>query len=355
MAGHGFDFLDEVMALNEYATIAKDGVIAGDFDGFMDSGSYSLNAVLSGSIYGGYAQNKITELAGVSSVGKTFFLLTLLKLFLEENKEGGVFLFESESAISKKQLIEFGIDVDRVFVFPVDTVQKFRHQALAILTNYQGQKKADRKPILIGLDSLGMLSTEKEMADIGDGKDTKDMTRAQLIKAAFRVITLKLGICGIPLIMTNHTYQEMGLFPKTIASGGSGRAYAASSTVFLSKRKEKDGKDVIGNVVHCKMEKGRITKENSMADTIIRYESGLDRWYGMVDFAIESGIWKKAGTRVEVCDGSKIYQKAIYKDPAKYFNDNVMKAVDEYVGRKFKYGSAFNDEEAIEIPEEEVE
>ena len=342
------DYLDEMLKLNPFSSVAEDGIIAGDFDGFMDSGSYSTNAVLSGSIYGGYAQNKITELAGPSSAGKTFFALTAVKLFLDNDPKAGVFLFESESAISRKQLIEFGVDVSRVFVFPVDTVQKFRHQCLNLLNNYLGQKKEERQPLLIMLDSLGMLSTEKEMSDIGEGKDTKDMTRTQLVKAAFRVLTLKLGLCGIPLIMTNHTYQTMDMFSKTVASGGTGRAYAASSTVFLSKRKEKVGKEVIGNVIHVKMEKGRITRENSKADTLIDYSTGLDRWYGMIDFAVECGIWKKSGTRIEVTtlDGAKIYAKKIYEDPEKYFTSEVMKAIDEYVGRKFLYGSAFDDFDA---------
>lgn len=350
------DFLKEVMKLNPFATVAEDGIVAGDFDGFMDSGSYSTNAVLSGTIYGGYAQNKITELAGESSTGKTFFALTAVKLFLDNNPTGGVFLFESESAISRNQLIEFGVDVNRVYVFPVDTVQKFRHQCLTILNKYLEQDEKERQPVLILLDSLGMLSTEKEMTDIGEGSDTKDMTRAQLVKAAFRVLTLKLGLAGIPLIMTNHTYKEMGLFPKTIASGGSGRAYAASSTVFLSKKKEKVGKDVVGNVIHVKMSKGRITRENSMADTAIRYDTGLDRWYGMVDFATDCGIWQKAGSRIEVStmDGLKIYSKAIYAEPEKYFTLEVMEAIDKYVGKKFLYGSAFEDTDA-ELDQEEGE
>lgn len=346
---NGFDFLKEMYKINEYATCAVDGIVAGDNNGFMDSGSYTLNAVLSGSIFGGYARNKITELAGPSSVGKTFFLLTLIKLFLENEKEGGVFLFESESAISKKQLVEFGIDVSRVYVFPIDTVQKFRHQALTILTKYIEQPKKDRKPLLMALDSLGMLSTEKEMTDIGEGKDTRDMTRSQLVKAAFRVLTLKLGIAGIPLIMTNHTYQTMDLFSKTVASGGSGRAYAASSTVFLSKKKEKLGMEVVGNVIHCKMEKGRLTRENSKADTIIRYDTGLDRWYGMVDFALESGVWVKEGNKIRLNPKEEpalmSTARVIYNSPEKYFTSEVMKAVDDYSGRKFLYGSAFDDTE----------
>lgn len=348
----GFDFLDEVFRLNEYATVAKDGIIAGDFDGFMDSGSYSLNAVLSGTIYGGYTKNKITALAGESSVGKTFFALTAIKLFLEENKEGGIFLFESESAISKKQLIEFGVDVNRVYVFPVETVQQFRHQALVILNKYGEQEKADRRPMLMVLDSLGMLSTTKEVEDIQEGKETKDMTRAQLVKGAFRVLTLKAGKLGVPILLTNHTYSEMGLYAKKVMSGGSGLQYACSSAIFLSKKKEKIGREVVGNVIHCMMAKGRITKEFSIADTIIRYDTGLDRWYGMVDFAIETGIWKKAGPRVAVQDGSKPYAREIYADTDKYFTEDIMKAIDEHVGRKFMYGSAFNDEE--EILEEEI-
>lgn len=160
-------------------------------------------------------------------------------------------------------------------------------------------------------------------------------------------------------ILENGVVSHNSLFPTTVASGGSGRAYAASSTVFLSKRKEKVGTEVVGNVIHCKMEKGRITRENSMADTVIRYDTGLDRWYGMVDFAIEAGIWKKSGTRVEVSDGSKIYQKIIYAQPEKYFTEDVMKGIDEYVGRKFLYGSAFNDvdneEIRIDISEENVD
>ena len=158
-------------------------------------------------------------------------------------------------------------------------------------------------------------------------------------------------------ILENGVVSHNSMFPTTVASGGSGRAYAASSTVFLSKKKEKVGKDVVGNVIHCKMEKGRITRENSMADTSIRYDTGLDRWYGMVDFAIEAGIWKKAGSRINVGDSTP-YASAIYADTNKYFTDEVMKAIDEYVGRKFMYGSAFDDsdieelESGIEIPEE---
>jgi RecA/RadA recombinase len=218
----GFDFLSEVFKLNEYSGPAEKGIIAGDYDGFLDSGSYSLNAVLSGTIYGGYTKNKITALAGESGVGKTFFALTAIKIFLDDNKDGGVFLFESESAISKQQLVDFGVDVKRVYVFPVETIQQFRHQCVVILNKYGDQTKKERQPMLIVLDSLGMLSTTKEIEDIEAGLETKDMTRAQLIKGAFRVLTLKLGKLGVPMILTNHTYKEMCLAEGTRLAMSSG-------------------------------------------------------------------------------------------------------------------------------------
>lgn len=339
------DFLKEVFKLNEFAQPASEGIIAGDFCGFVDSGSYTLNALLSGSIWGGYPQNKITALAGPSGVGKTFFSLTAIKLFLDNNPEGGVFLFESESAMSQKMLEDLKIDTSRVYVFPVETVQQFRHQALVILNKYGEQKEEDRRPILMVLDSLGMLSTEKEINDIGEGKDTRDMTRAQLVKGAFRVLTLKMGKLGVPMILTNHTYKEMGLFPKTVMSGGTGLQYAASTVVILGKKQDKVSGEVLGNIIPCRLDKGRLTREKSMAETAIRYETGLLRWHGMVDFALDAGIWEKAGARIKMPDGSSPYVKAIYAEPEKYFTDDIMKKIDEYSRTKFMYGSAVHAED----------
>ena len=167
-------------------------------------------------------------------------------------------------------------------IMPVTTVQEFRHQALQVLDKYIAQDPADRKPLLLVLDSLGMLSTTKEIEDTQAGKETKDMTRAQIVKAAFRVLTLKLGKAKVPLVITNHTYDVVGsMFPQKEMGGGSGLKYAASSIVYLSKRKEKDGTEIIGNIIHCKNYKSRLTKENKVVDVRLTYDKGLDRHYGL--------------------------------------------------------------------------
>ena len=235
---------------NEFASIVDEGVSAGDCSSFVDTGSYILNALISGSIFGGLPQNKITALAGESSTGKTFFALSIVKNFLDQNPNGEVAYFETESAISKDMMTSRGIRTKNVGLVPVTTVQEFRTQAIKIVDEYMSFKKEDRPPMMFVLDSLGMLSTSKEVQDASDGKETRDMTRAQVIKSIFRILSLKLGQAGIPLIVTNHTYEVVGAYvPTKEMGGGTGLKYAASSILFLSKKKEKDGKDVVGNII----------------------------------------------------------------------------------------------------------
>ena len=334
------DFLKDIIKEtgNEYASLVSDGVEAGDVDEFIDTGSYIFNGLLSGSIYGGLPANKITALAGESATGKTFFLMGMVKNFLDANPSSGVVYFESESAITKQMVIDRGIDPDRMVILPVTTVQEFRTQALKVLDRYLQQDVDIRKPMFMCLDSLGMLSTTKEVEDTTDGKETRDMTRAQVLKAAFRVLTLKLGKAKVPMVVTNHTYDSMGLFSTKEMGGGSGLKYAASSIVFLSKKKEKDGTEVIGNIVHCKNHKSRLTMENKMVDVRLTYDKGLDKYYGLLDLAIKYDIFKSVSTRIELPDGSKTFGKSINNEPEKYFTEDIMKQLDEAAQKEFKYG-----------------
>ena len=325
---------------NEYATLASDGVTGGDVDSFIDTGSYAFNALLSGSIFGGLPGNRITAIAGEAATGKTFFALGVCKHFLDKDKDAGVIYFESENAVSKDMLEQRGLDTNRIVIMPVATVQEFRLQAIRVLDKYLEQEKDKRKPIMFVLDSLGMLSTTKEMEDTAEGKETRDMTRSQIVKSAFRVLTLKLGQANVPMIMTNHTYDVIGsMFPQKEMGGGSGLKYAASSIVYLGKKKEKDGAEVVGNIVHCKNYKSRITKENAMVDVRLTYTKGLDQHYGLLDLAEEAGIFSKVSTRYELPDGSKQYAKTINNEPEKYFTKEILEKIDEYTKRKFTYGT----------------
>ena len=336
------DFLKDIakQAGNEYASLVADGVEAGDVDSFIDSGSYIFNALLSGSIHGGLPSNKITAIAGESATGKTFFVMGMCKNFLDSNPDAGVIYFESESAITKQMVIDRGIDPDRMVILPVTTVQEFRTQGLKVLDRYMQQDVDVRRPMFMCLDSLGMLSTTKEIEDTAAGKETRDMTRAQIVKGAFRVLTLKLGRAKVPMIVTNHTYDVIGsMFPTKEMGGGSGLKYAASSIVYLSKKKEKEGTEVIGNIIHCKNAKSRLTVENRIVDVRLTYDKGLDRYYGLLDLALDSGVFEKQSTRVLLPTGKTEFGKTINNNPEKYFTEDVMEKLEKVVNGYFKYGS----------------
>tara|TARA_Y100000004_G_C8952768_1_gene429363 strand:- start:514 stop:1626 length:1113 start_codon:yes stop_codon:yes gene_type:complete len=324
---------------NEYASIVEEGVGTGDVTHFIDTGSYALNALVSGSLHGGFAGNKITAIAGEQATGKTFFLLGMVRNFLESNPNAGVLYFESESAISKLMIEQRGIDSSRMVIIPVTTIQEFRNQCIKIIDKHLEIPKEDRPPLVICLDSLGMLSTQKEVEDIAAGKDTRDMTRAQLIRGAFRVLTLKAGAAGIPIFMTNHTYEVVGAYvPTKEMGGGAGLKFAASNILFLTKKKFKDGTEQVGNIVTCRNYKSRLTVENKKVESLITFNGGLSRWHGMIDFAINYGLWTMSGSRVDVGD-KKVYAKDIMKNPETYFTEDVMSKIEEKVAEEFKYGT----------------
>jgi RecA/RadA recombinase len=354
------DDINDLMGVidNEYATIVENGIAAGDTDKWVSTGSYALNALLSGSIYKGLPGNKVTAYAGEPSTGKTFYAIQAVKHFLEDNLDGMVFYFETESAISRAMMVERGVDVTRVINVPVATIQEFRTQAIKLLDAYMEKPESKRRPLVLCLDSLGNLSTTKEVEDISAGKDTRDMTRAQLIRGAFRVLTLKLGKAGVPLLVTNHVYDVIGqMFPMKKMGGGSGLEYAASSIIFFTKSKDKDTSDpmqVNGAIVKALLKKSRLTIENKRVSTLLNYQNGLDQYYGLVDLAVKFGIWTKVPQYI-VTDDGKFGQKAIYKDPEKHFTKEILDRIDEACAGEFLYGKTnVTDIDAIE-PELEEE
>ena len=331
---------------DEHTTIAAEGKSSAEFSGTIDTGSYVLNAVLSGSIYGGVANNKITVFAGESATGKTFFVLGVVKQFLELHPSAAVIYFDTESAVTNEMMTQRGVDVKRVVKSEPESIQKFRHVALNGIDHYIKQDPKERPPMLMVLDSLGQLSSTKELQDTAEGSETKDMTKAAILKATFRVLNLKLAKAGIPLLVCNHVYDVVGsYYPMKEMSGGSGLKYSASTIAFLSKKKEKEGTDVVGNIIKVKMQKSRLSKENKEVECLLTYDKGLDRYYGLVDLALDAGVFIKSGNRVETTDGGKNYPKAIYANPEKFFTGEVMSSIEEYAGKQFKYGYVLNGEE----------
>ena len=332
------DFLKDIVKEigDEYTELASN---IDETETYVDTGSYIFNALVSGSIFGGVSGNKITAIAGESSTGKTFFSLAVVKNFLDSHPDGYCLYFYTEAAISKSLLESRGVDTTRLVVVRVVTIEDFRNKALKAVDIYLKAPVDERKPCMFVLDSLGMLSTDKEITDALNEKQVRDMTKSQLVKGAFRMLTLKLGQAKIPMIVTNHTYDVIGAYvPTKEMGGGSGLKYASSTIVYLSKKKEKDGTDVVGNIIKAKTAKSRLSKENKVVEIRLFYdERGLDKYYGLLELGELGGLWKNVAGRYEI-NGKKLYAKEIFKDPEKYFTAEVMQALDETAQKEFSYG-----------------
>ena len=291
-------------AKNDYAQLVSN---TSSDQGFIGTGSYILNAQLSGSIYGGIPNNRVTAIAGEQATGKTFYAIGIASTFLNDHPDGAVFYFDSEAAATPDLFRDRGLDPARVWHFPIDTIEEFRTQMIRILDNLLKTPEKDRKPLLIILDSLGMLASQKELQDAMDDKQVRDMTKSQTIKSVFRIITSKLGKLKIPMIVTNHTYKTMNPYGEpSDMGGGSGLKYAASTIITLTKSKEKDSsKEVIGNIIKVKTYKSRLTKENTQIATRLFFDSrGLDEYYGLLELGEKHGIFIRKGNRILVGESS---------------------------------------------------
>ena len=336
------DFLKDIVKEigDDYTQLASD---ISDSEQYIDTGSLVFNGLVSGSIFGGVCSNKITAIAGESSTGKSFFALAVAKNFLDTNPDAYVLYFDTESSITRSLLEGRNIDTSRFVVINVVTIEEFRTKALKAVDKYLQMPTEDRKPCMFVLDSLGMLSTEKEIRDALADKQVRDMTKSQLVKGAFRMLTLKLGQANIPLIVTNHTYDVIGSYvPTKEMGGGSGLKYAASTIIYLGKKKEREGKETVGNIIKAKTAKSRLSKENKEVEIRLYYdERGLDRYYGLLELGEIGGLWKNVAGRYEV-NGKKLYAKQILSDPDTYFTPEVLQALDETAQQQFSYGSSGN-------------
>jgi RecA/RadA recombinase len=336
------------------ATMASDAKGSAEFTGFVDTGCYPLNGLLSGTIFGGAADNKVTVFAGETSVGKTFFVMGIVKHFLDNDPNAGVNYMDTESAVTTKMMLDRGIDADRVIRSEPEHIQGFRHGALKMLDAYLNSDENARPPFMMVLDSLGMMPSIKEITDMGEGKDTRDMTKPTLLRGAFRVLRLRLAKAKVPMLVTNHTYASIGAYvPTQIMSGGGGLAFASDSICFLSKAKDRDGKEVIGNIITARMFKSRMSRENQLVKLKLNYDTGLDKYYGLLDIAEAANIFQKVSTKYLLPDGRKVFGKEINENPTEVYNEEILHAIDAQVKKQFQYGSAsgINIKEEVEVGE----
>lgn len=326
---------------------------------YTDTGSYSLNALISGSLFGGIPSDTIVGIAGEQATGKTYVCLSICEHFLTQNEDAVVFYFDSEHAVKPHMVADRNLPEDRFIIEKVNTLEDFRMKAVRLIDGYMQEPEEKRPPMLFVLDSLGNISTVKEIMEAGEDvdKQAKDMTKAQLVRSVFRVLAIKLGEANVPLLVTNHVGVKIGAFtrpgmpPPKEMSGGEGLKYAASTIIFLSKSKlfNKVTKEFTGNDLTGTLYKSRNTIENMKAQTRLDYQTGMDRYFGLFDLAKKFGIVENAGNGFKFTVGEnrkQFFTKDIEGDPEKgikgnpelYFTEDVLNALEEKVVQGFRYG-----------------
>ncbi len=312
-----------------------------DITGYIDTGSFLFNAQVSGSIFKGLPENRIVVFGGEQSAGKTYFALNAAEQFVKKHPKGEIMYFDTEYAVTTDMVTTRNIPLDRIALIRPKSVQDFRTQCIGVLDGYLEDPVKDRVPLLFVLDSLGALSTTKELEDTSEGSETTDMTKAKLFKSTFRVLTPKFGEAKLPLIVTNHVYDEQGVkYPSKILSGGSGAKYASTLIFFFSKSKKKDSDgEITGNLINVTTNKSRLTVENKRMPTLLDFKFGLNRYYGLLDIASKYGIIEKVSTKFKFPNGESAFESVIYKDPEKWFTKEILLKIDAACGEEFKYGS----------------
>tara|TARA_R110000851_G_scaffold141324_2_gene279154 strand:- start:3970 stop:5016 length:1047 start_codon:yes stop_codon:yes gene_type:complete len=242
-----------------------------------------INVALGGSIDGGLTPG-LTMLAGPSKHFKTGFSLLLAASFLKKHKDGVVLFYDSEFGTPQSYFETFGIDLGSVIHTPITDVEELKFD---IMKQLKEIKRSDKVIILV--DSIGNLASKKEIEDALDGKSVADMTRAKQLKSLFRMITPHLSLKDIPMAVVNHTYKEIGMFPKDIVGGGTGSMYSSDNVWILGRQQDKDGSDIAGYHFIINIEKSRYVKEKSKIPITISWDGGINKWSGLLDVALEGG------------------------------------------------------------------
>ena len=243
-----------------------------------------INVALSGSLEGGLTPG-LTVFAGPSKHFKTAFSLLLAKSYLEKYDDAVVLFYDSEFGSPQSYFDSFGIDTGRVLHTPITDIEQLKFDIMSQINNVE---RGDH--VIIIVDSVGNLASKKEVDDALEGKSVADMTRAKQMKSLFRMITPHLTIKDIPMVVVNHTYSEIGLFPKQIVSGGTGIYYSADNIFIIGRQQEKDGTDIVGYNFIINVEKSRFVREKSKIPVEVLFEGGISKWSGLLDVALEGGF-----------------------------------------------------------------
>jgi RecA/RadA recombinase len=310
----------------------------------------ALNVALSGKLDGGLTPG-LTIFAGPSKHFKTAFAMMLVKSFLDKYDDGIVLFYDSEFGAPQSYFENFGIDTGKVVHTPITDIEQLKHD---IMKQVNEIERKDR--VMIVVDSVGNLASKKEVDDALDGKSVADMTRAKQMKSLFRMITPHLTIKDIPMVVVNHTYMEIGMFPKAIVSGGTGIYYSADNIFIIGRQQEKQGTEIIGYNFIINVEKSRYVREKSKIPIEVTFEGGISKWSGLLDIALESGHvikpsngWYQLATEEKKYRLNDTYNKEFWMpvltDPT----------FSEWVEKRYRMaGGQMMEGENVEIPDEDI-
>ena len=242
-----------------------------------------INVALSGKLDGGLTPG-LTMWAGPSKHFKTAFSLLMAKSYLDKYPDAALLFYDSEFGTPQSYFDSFGIDTNRVLHTPLTDIEQLKFDVMQQLTQLERKDK-----LIIIIDSIGNLASKKEVDDALEGKSVADMSRAKQVKSLFRMVTPHLTMKDIPMIVVNHTYKEIGMFPKDIVGGGTGSYYSADNIFILGRQQEKEGTEVVGYNFIINVEKSRYVKEKSKIPVTVSFDGGISKWSGLLDIALDSG------------------------------------------------------------------
>jgi len=272
----------------------------------------AINIALSGRLDGGLTPG-LTMWAGPSKHFKTAFSLLMAKSYLDKYEDSALLFYDSEFGTPQSYFDTFGIDTNRVLHTPITDIEQLKFDVMNQLTNLERGEH-----LIIVIDSIGNLASKKEVEDALEQKSVADMSRAKQIKSLFRMVTPHLTMKDIPMIVVNHTYKEIGMFPKDIVGGGTGSYYSADNIFIIGRQQEKEGTEIVGYNFIVNVEKSRYVKEKSKIPVTVSFNGGISKWSGLLDLALESGHVIKPSngwySKVDVDTGEVEDQKFREKD-----------------------------------------
>jgi RecA/RadA recombinase len=309
-----------------------------------------VNVALSGSLDGGLTPG-LTMFAGPSKHFKTAFALLMASAYMKKYKDAVVLFYDSEFGTPQKYFETFGIDTERVLHTPITDVEQLKHD---IMNQLQSIEKNDR--VIIILDSIGNLASKKEVEDSIEGKSVADMSRAKQIKSLFRMITPHLTLKDIPMIVVNHTYKEIGMFPKDIVGGGTGSYYSADTIWILGRQQDKDGTEIVGYNFIINVEKSRYVREKSKIPVTVSFDGGINKWSGLMDIALEGNFVTKPSNgwyaKVDQDTGEVLDKKRFADTQTEEFWKDILidNKFKEFVRKKYEitYSNIMGENEVLE-------